>query len=105
MNEKTFTRVVLVTGKDIQGNEYAYSFVRDSKWLNQKNWFSIYSECELGETYIKEEVIPKVVKVRFAGIMFTRLQWVAMGCPFELSDSEMERIKLPNENHTLASTR
>ena len=95
---ETYTRAILITGKDVRGNEYSYSFIRDSKWINHKNWFSFYSECELSDIYIKDEILPKVVKVRFGNIELTRMQWIAMGCPFELSSIEIERIKLPNEH-------
>lgn len=87
---ETFTRAVLITGKDSQGNEITYSKV-------DGEWYCLYYEMPSTYELIQKYVIPLVCSIRFGNIALTRLQWIALGCPFEMSNTELERIRLPND--------
>lgn len=95
MTQPTYTRAVLITGNDSNGNEYAYWRSSDSntpeipsmgKW---DEWFDGYGEHYISARYVANYVYPNVVKVRFGQLELTRWEWINAASPVELSSIEI----------------
>lgn len=85
----THTPAVLVTGSDNRGNEFCYF-----KSLN--GWVDSYNECFITPDFVRAHVFPIVQKVYFSDLIMTGAEWVANGCPMELT---AEQIRLLQDEH------
>jgi len=83
MTQITYTRAILITGKNERGNEYAYT--KD----HEGGWYDLLNECPITARYIANVIVPSVVKARFGNYEMTREEWELNGCPFELTDEQM----------------
>lgn len=82
----TYTPAVLVTGSDNRGNEFCYF-----KSLN--GWVDSYNTCFITPEFIRTHVFPIVQKVYFSDLIMTGAEWVANGCPMELTEEQMHAIE------------
>lgn len=81
-----FTPAVLVTGSDNRGNEFCYF-----KSLN--GWVDSYNEKQVKDDFIRHYVFPIVQKVYFSDLIMKGAEWVANGCPMELTEEQMHAIE------------
>lgn len=82
----TFVRAVLVTGKDADGHEFAYSKSGDS-------WVDLYNACEIDAKYIQDRVFPNVVYARYDDYKMGRAEWLGNGCPLDLSRAHVDLMQ------------
>lgn len=84
--EKVFNRAQLITGNDEHGNEIVFNYGEGG------SYYDVQRECAVARSYIKEFVMPNIVIVRFGNFSMSRAEWVAEGCPLELSKAQEKQI-------------